>query len=553
MNKKLRFLTVFCAIGLLPMLIASIILCVFSVNKITDSLKKAIYTELNVAAEGLNQYYSHDLVAGNDIPYDHEFVDSQKDKDIELTLFIGDERYVTSIVDATTNKRNEGTKADANIYKEVCNNKDYKADGVVIGGRDYYVYYLPIADENGKVIGMAFAGKSEQSVSDEIINAVQGMVVITCILIVCLSLVIIAIALKIKKPIVEVAERTKQFAAGNLTGEQKTESVIREVHDLVQAAEYLKESLSGVIVGVNNNATELNSNMGVVAEKVENCNSTSDGILVAVDAITQGAADMANSVEICSGSIQTIGENISEIAGLADTVNSNSADVKIVSRKAIEQLEKLVNANINTVDVSNKVVIGINEANEAAKKIRLAAEVITGIASETDLLALNASIEAARAGESGAGFAVVASNIQSLANQSDTAAQEIQDIITHIISISNQNVSLANNIKNVINEEGAVLKSVNASYGIVSSKIDEIADKINEISKMAMELDEEKGIVIDEISNLSAISEENAVSCEETNTSMESLKTKVEEIYEKAIDTKTVSGQLTDAVAYFNL
>ena len=129
-----------------------------------------------------------------------------------------------------------------------------------------------------------------------------------------------------------------------------------------------------------------------------------------------------------------------------------------------------MDANKNTVMISEDVVTGIDEANEAIEHIRKAADAITNIASQTSMLALNASIEAARAGEAGAGFSVVAASIQSLAGESDRSAKEIQTIIDEIIEKSGNNVQLANQIKEAVDSEGNALAAVSDSFDKVNDK-----------------------------------------------------------------------------------
>ena len=210
-------------------------------------------------------------------------------------------------------------------------------------------------------------------------------------------------------------------------------------------------------------------------------------------------------------------------------------------------------ANNDTIVISQDVINGIKESSEAVNDIKRAADVISEIASQTSLLSLNASIEAARAGEAGRGFAVVASNIQELAEQSDRSAKEIQSVIQNIVHKSEHNVILANQIKDAVDNEGGVLKEVNTSFDEVNNQVEVTADAVNEIQIKSTALDRNKNKVLDEVSTLSSISEENAASCEETTASMEELSANIETINVKAQETGDIADALEESVEYFKL
>ncbi len=552
-KKKIGFMMVITLLGLIPLLVVAICLCLVSVKKMSDNLEESVYDRLGIAADGVNQYFRWDLINLGEVGYDTEYIDRFKDDGIELTLFLGDTRYITSIVDASTGKRNEGTKADADIYKTVASGKDFKDKNVVIGGKKYYVYYSPIYDADGKFYGMAFAGEPQAVVTKEINESVNSFVIVTSIFIILSVFIVIIVARKIKKPIEGIVGVIDVLSDGVLSENVIMNSRIKEIDVLIKSADKLQNNLSNIMTNVNTNVSNLDYNMNIVADGVETCNHASDGIVYAVEELTRGTVSMTESVQSCTDSMHTIGDEITNIAELATNANSNVQDVKEVSSNAKAQLMQLLSANTNTISVSDSVVSGINEASEAAKMIQIAAQSITDIASETNLLSLNASIEAARAGEAGAGFAVVAANIQQLANQSDETARHIQDIIGNILEISDNNVNLATSIKNAVDDEGKVLSSVSDSFDVVNTKIGKTAASVSAIYTKSVQLDNAKDNVIDEISNLSAISEQNAASCEETNASMEELKANIENIHKQAEDTKDVSVQLNGVVSYFKV
>ena len=212
-----------------------------------------------------------------------------------------------------------------------------------------------------------------------------------------------------------------------------------------------------------------------------------------------------------------------------------------------------MNTNAKTVQISDEVAAGITESNEAVENIRTAAETIASIASQTNLLALNASIEAARAGEAGKGFAVVADNIKNLAAQSDESAGEIQTVIADIIAKSARNVTLAEQIKEAVSNEGNVLVEVGQGFEQVEQSIEQATDAMRQVTDKVEMINNGKDRVLDEISTLSSISEENAASTEETNASMQEMAANIAMIQNETSSTKSRSDELQSAVEFFKI
>lgn len=549
---KLKFMAAVLLIGIVPALIASVILCFVGVSKLNSSLIDSTYEKLKVAAEDMNKYYKWD-VEQDILEVEYSYVDSLKDEGIELTLFKEDVRYITSIVDKATGKRNEGTKADPKIYEIVKGGKDYSTSGVVIGGQKYYVYYTPLVLEDGTFWGMAFAGESQAAVEKQSQATLINMLVITAIAVIVCSGAVAAIGMYAKKSVVEVTKRTEELSNGILYEDINAASFIVEFDTLNTAANKLQSNLRNAIGTVNEKTTELNGSVNTIKEGVETSNQAASGIVSAVDELAKGSMDMAESVQNTASAMQNMGNGIESISELADTANATAKEVRTISAQAKNNLENLIEANKNTIEISQDVVIGINESSKAIEDIRKAADVIASIAGQTNLLSLNASIEAARAGEAGRGFAVVASSIQDLAAQSDASTKEIKAVIENIIAKSDANVELANQIKEAIDNEGAVLKDVDESFDAVNTKIEEAAEAIGSISEQTSVLNTDKATVLDEISTLSSISEENAASCEETTASMQELSANIETINMQAQNTKQVADDLTEAVAIFKL
>ena len=551
---KLTFLATSILIGLIPLLVAAVTISIVAINKTKSNLEERVYLQLQACAISVREYFEwdidEDILEVDEVSLD--FIDSLKVQDVDLTLFLEDERFITSIYNED-GERNIGTKSSEGIWDLVKQGKDYNAKGTVIGGKEYYVYYTPVRSESGEVVGMAFAGMPESFVNENITSNTMSMVLVAvCTAAFCI-VIIVLIGLNIRKSIIGISQYTYELSVGRLSISTSCTSNIREISALIDSAENLQNNLKTIISKVDDKTLRLAQNVKTIHDGIQISNDATEGIVRAANELSDGSLHIAESVQNTAASMQNVGESISSIAESAADAEAEAREIEVINNEAKDNLSRLIEANKNTVTISENVVTGINEANTAIENIRKAADAITSIAGQTSMLALNASIEAARAGEAGKGFAVVASSIQSLAGESDNSAKEIQNIINEIILKSQNNVQFASQIKDAIDSEGDALISVSDSFDKVSDKIKITVDTIHNISTESDVLNQDKGKVLDEISSLSSISEANTASCQETTASIEELRKNIEMINVQATDTNNISEELKESVAYFKL
>ena len=550
--KKLGMSQVLLLIGFLPFLLAGIILCVMASTEIAGTMEQDTYEKLHVAADGLRQYYEWDIINVGEPTYEHEYVDSLKDEGVEMTLFMGDTRFITSVIKDDGN-RNENTQMDAAIWADVQKGQSVKADGVNVGGHDFYVYYLPLYDGNKQVVGAAWAGEAQSKVTAAIRKAVLTMVILLVVMIAVFAVVILIFSRRIVRSFKEVVNELTLLADGDLTSQANPDASIAELSEIARDTVTVRTKIRAIVVDILNDVKELHKDMDDVEGGVTTVNSASEGVVRAVDDLSKGSMEMAESVQNTQVNMIQIGNDIDNIKSLTDEATNYAKEVEAENQTAQAALDELMKANTDTIAVSKSVVDGINTSSEAVKKIAEAASVIESIASQTNLLSLNASIEAARAGEAGKGFAVVAGEISSLASQSDQSSKEIKAIVDEIIATSNKNVEYAGQISEAVNNEGAVLNQVNDSFTVVNEKVGGTVNAINTIAEKTQELDAAKAQVLDDVSALSSISQENAASCQETNASMEEIGATIQTIKEESDKTLEVTNILERAVSAFKV
>ena len=238
-----------------------------------------------------------------------------------------------------------------------------------------------------------------------------------------------------------------------------------------------------------------------------------------VDSITTGANLQAEDAKKASDNVKYMGNLIIETGRAADELNESadqmkqSSDAAVVTIDELKRISEEVKAAVATIAEQTK------QTNISAQSIQKASQFISEIASQTNLLSLNASIEAARAGEAGKGFAVVASEIQKLAEQSDTASGNIGEIVNTLIGNSQRVVETMGKTQEIIEKQNMHIESTEQMVNGVMGEIDASIERIRQIETRTKKLESARTEIIDVIDSLSEIAQQNVEGTTQTSSS----------------------------------
>ena len=552
MKKKMGYLQVILMIGCIPMLATMVALTVYASGKMKDELVDSTYLRLKACATSVEQYFTwdirEDILEKDDISY--QFIDSLQDEHIEQTLFMEDERFITSIVDKDGN-RAEGTKADPQIWETVRAGNDYETDGVEIKGEEYYVYYMPVCSDDGEILGMAFAGERESIVQDAISDMLRSLVLRSVCLNVLFIAVMVYLSFKIRKPLLTTAEYIDQIANGNLSGNLEVKSVIREVTTLIRASVSMRDKLNSIVTEVDGHAAQLDSSMELLNTLASASSKGTNQIRQAVDELAATATSLAENVQTVNSRMLEMGDNVNAIHSETVTLNENSNKMDRANRNASESMNLVLESSHTSSDIITEMIVQVKATNEAIASISKAVELISDITAQTNLLALNASIEAARAGQAGKGFAVVATEIKQLAEQSSQSADTIKKIADDILEKSNKSVELTERMRALAEKEQADIGGAKNGFDALSQIIEANVTTAGIIAEKTKNLEELKQTIINSITELSAISEENAASNEEVTANVSDIAEAVNKISDDTGTIKKASTDLEELMQYF--
>ena len=551
-SKHLDFLRVILMVGCLPLLTAIIILTIFAAGKMESELTDSTYARLRACAISVEKYFEwdirEDILQRDDVSY--EFIDSLQKDEIELTFFEGDKRFITSIKDKN-GQRVEGTKASEKIWNIVKTGKDYKADHVNISDTDYYVYYTPVYEDDGTVIGMAFAGEKQSIVENAKKELIISFVVIAVILCVVYTGILIWLALIIRKPLAKTASDIESIANGNISNEITASSRIAETDKLIKASETLKEKLGSIVSGVNGQVERLQKNTHALNERADFCNDGTKQISQAMEELSVTAVTLAENVQDVNGKSMEMGNAITDIEQDVGLLSENSKQMDNANRNATESIKTVFGSSSQSADIVTKITDQIEETNRAISSINEAVDLIMDITGQTSLLSLNASIEAARAGQAGRGFAVVADEIKKLSEQSAQGADAIKQVADNIFEKSNECVMLVNEVRKLIGKEQEDISATRSSFEILSQTIQDNFVAVSRISEKTKQLDTIKQAIIGNVNDLSAISEENAASNQEVSANITNIAESIDEMNQATEHVNDISGQLAELMEYF--
>ncbi len=506
--------------------------------------------EWHMEEDGL---YKGDINLSADMTLFDKFVENS---DADVTIFWGDTRQVTSLRDKDTNERIIGTQAtEAVIDTVIKGGKDYESTNVQVNGQPYYAYYVPIADSNNQVVGMVFAGKPSEEIDSYITASLMKVTGVACVLIVASVIIGIFIGRMIASGIKEAERVIQGLENGDLTV-RVSDKVMRksdEVGAMAVSLERFRVTLGEIVTNIKSSSNELSVTGERLDGMANQTNDTAGEINSAVEGISKGAMSQAEEVETASVQISKIGNEISDIVEKMENLDGIASDMQQAGNQSEKIVVELKASNDKTVEAIEQIGRQIYATNESVVKIQMAVDAITEIASQTNLLSLNASIEAARAGEHGKGFAVVASEIQKLSEQSAGSAKEIEDIVTKLHSESQQSVAAMEEMKQIIAEQEEKLNETTEQFKKVSEGIVETRQATNIIQAKTDECDASRKMVIDVMSNLSAISEENAASTEETTASMQELNATINLLAEEAAKVHDMSEALEEKISIFKI
>lgn len=237
---------------------------------------------------------------------------------------------------------------------------------------------------------------------------------------------------------------------------------------------------------------------------------------IAMEDLTAGTNDAVMAIQTQQKKTEEINSQIQEVGEITSSIVENVDEAESKLQSGQQAMDQLIHQVSISETASNQVVKEMEELSQDAAKMQDIMALISNVASQTGLLALNASIEAARAGEAGRGFAVVASEISNLAGQTSTATGDINTLIENITRSLNEVTEAVGGLLKSNEMQNGYVNDVAADFEKIHTNTQDIFQQVNRLQKMVGAVEESNRAIIGSIENVSAVTQEVTAGANET-------------------------------------
>ncbi|WP_430786710.1 methyl-accepting chemotaxis protein [Virgibacillus flavescens] len=369
-------------------------------------------------------------------------------------------------------------------------------------------------------------------------------------LIVSTTIITIFVRFLIIRPLSKVEEAVKLAAEGDLTAtiDHKSNDEIGNLaitfNEMIDGLQVLIGKTNHTVLKVADYSKQLNNVAEENSKAIEQISLSIQDVAAGAEGQVNNASDLVDSAKQISVGMKQSASSIDTVASISNSATSKASTGNEMVVKTIRQMKDIQSSVGETSNVIGALEVKSNEIGEIV-------EIITQIADQTNLLALNATIEAARAGEHGKGFAVVADEVRKLAEQSGEAGNNIQNIIKDIQVETNLAVKSMDQGK-VIVENGMKLVDVTGdNFKDISVDIEKLSHQAQEVSVIINQVNANADEMVSKIENVSVTAEQASDSIQNVSAAGEEQNASMEEISASLVALNQLSNDLQADLSKF--
>lgn len=357
----------------------------------------------------------------------------------------------------------------------------------------------------------------------------------------------------ISRPIITLTERLQQMTNGDLSGPPLKIQSKDEVGQLMAATNTMADILNRLLQHIQTVSNDVATQSEELLQSTTEVKTGTEQIVNTMTEIAGGTEELASHTTAIATSMNDFAGKVTAVHQSNKDVQHYSQDVKALAKegrdlmssstKQMGAIQRIVKDAVDQVD-------GLSKQTQEISKL---VTVIQSIASQTNLLALNAAIEAARAGEQGKGFAVVADEVRKLAEQVSFSVGDITNIVRNIQDDSNRvTASLEQGYGEV--EKGTMqITTTNATFHHIADAIEAIATNIEQTSSELDDVVHNTDTINKSVDEMAAISEQSAAGIQETSATIEQAASSMKEIKHSSEYLAEMAEQLNSLIRRFKL
>lgn len=376
-------------------------------------------------------------------------------------------------------------------------------------------------------------------------------VIIAIIASIIATTVAVFYARSIIKPVRSIDGLIKNLSEGSITGKEVTTKRKDELGTIITNISNSMKTLVDVVTKIKSASDNVGVQVLNINNSITSIADTTSAVTEAMEQMAKAATDQAQNIEEANTSTQHFADIIQEVTDSSYALAHSSKDMEGVAEETQQTLADLTSQIQQMSTAITSIAETTSATSDAIDAMNEQVNSITEIATQVNLLSLNASIEAARAGDAGKGFAVVAEEIGKLAQTTAETTNNIKAEMATLLQRATTANTDANSISATNNEVIKVLHDTTSTMSDLMQNISKTTDDINAITALAQQCVASKETIVDAMSNLSAISQENAASSEETSASMQQLNETVSTLSSTSNELADVAGILNTEIDFF--
>jgi methyl-accepting chemotaxis protein len=415
-------------------------------------------------------------------------------------------------------------------------------------GKDYLFLYSKLSITDATICALI--------PKDTILQQVSGIksINITFVIISCIIAIITVVLIVggIANAISFLNKRITLAAKGDLTTSFETKRKDEFLH-LSQGIGNMLSDMRKLIGEVQLVGSKVSTSASGVTYDAENLLTATKDISRTIDDIEKGIVQQADDTEKCLLQMEGLSDQISQVYTNTSEIEQIANNTKKIAGEGIVIIDELNEKAEATTHITHDVITKIQEFEVQSQNIGSFVAVINDIASQTNLLSLNASIEAARAGDAGRGFAVVADEIRSLADQSVHAVKQIQNIVKEIKVKTKDTVDTAKQAESIVESQSEALDKTVKVFDSINDHVNNLANNLNHIASGIQKIEEAKAGTMDAIQSISAVSEQTAAASEEVSATAVSQVDSVERLRTAASELEEDAKKLEESITQFKI
>ena len=426
---------------------------------------------------------------------------------------------------------------------------------VVEGWGIFISSYYPLKDSEGNVAGIIGADFDAKSIYQELnrFKKISLLVLLAFTAIIVVSGLIFSD--KISRSIKCASDYSKKLADFNLTRDISKKELRKEDEFgvLANSLESIRDNFKNIIQKINASSRQVAITSQQLTAASSQSARTGEEVSNAIREIAERALEQTENTMEGTSKIIQLGGIIDNNLKSANHINSAITSVTEAIDSGFGEMESLYRITEESNCANEKIYDLIIKTNDSSKKISAASSLISSIALQTRLLALNASVEAARAGQAGKGFSVVAGEIKKLAALSADSSKSIEEIVSELQKNATNAVDIMDRIKNITAEQTRRVDNSRENYRLINQAMEESQKASLYLSSTGREMYEMKNMILALLENLSHIAKQNSSAAGEVNRSMEEESDALEEIAASSDILSGLAEELHDMILEFKI